>query len=75
MTGMITDSNSGEVTQIRYAEKLSSWTSTKLLSRLAAVRSQLLNAHLGTFARQSDLSDFQLGITTELQRRGVDYPS
>jgi hypothetical protein len=75
VSGMITDSNSGEVTQIRYAEMLHDWTTTKLLAKLAAVRSQLSNAHLGSFADECNLTDFGMGITTELRRRGVEYPA
>lgn len=74
MNGMITGSNSGEVTQVIYAEQLPSWTTTELLASLAWTRTQLLNAHLGTFAEESELRDFQLGITTELDRRGVAFP-
>ena len=70
--GMITDSNSGEVTQIRYAEALRSWTTTQLSKQLAAVRAQLPGAYQASFAEESNLRDFQLGLMTELRRRDIE---
>lgn len=75
LEGMITGVSSGEFLAVSYAEMLPSWTNGKLLAKLAAVREQINNDYLGTFGEACDLQAFSIGLTTELLRRGVEYPA